>query len=469
MLKQNNIKLDDETKLLDLIKTQYIKEQTFTRNLIPSEKIKILGKKLFDELILLIEEVYAYNNKYIDQKYLEITILLNTDKQALYIKKELMKVMEEYCNLRISKHNSKDKNEFEKYLRISGELLPIIGNLVYHENSLNSFFLLDVFKFSINYLSENILGLKENFTKSKKVIEQKKLKETDSIEIKRNKSISKLINNDSAVEQILYLDGYDTNNYPSNIIKLKESLQILVDDIIEMKPFIFKDTTKETYSSIKINKNLSVKWFWKFQDNNIGSISGVINHTYMLTSINVNINDIGLLTEPNDKFLTTEKIFNQLENIKLFQINLLILEYIHDYLFSLYEQIDTNNFLEEYYNNEIEETEDNDLKALSLISTSLSDERKLKNKGHNYRIRKNTTWQKFLKILEEDFNCRVDYQGKGDDIKIYKKNMQDTKIYRTSAPKTKKREILVQTQIKILKKIGISVKEWVSERYNKTS
>ncbi len=440
------------------VKSQNIKKFVYEKTLIANAKKKILGIEIYKSFKSLFNRICDLNNKHINKNIYELKVELNTSKEANLLRTDLNELGELYSIKRLEESKLKESN-FNKFLRIKTEFLQSIRKFTYQENTILHMFLFEFEKVIRKYLISEIYDVRIDIRLSRQLNKLEKINDEDSDELKRAKFFFKMTNTRSQIQEILSFEEYDLSNYSNDINTLKESIQILADNIVEIKPFIFRDNIENMYKSINIIENkLSLRWFWKHSNGIIGNITGFKFDQTIVRGASLSIDLYGMLVEPSNSFLTTQKVYEDTKDINVFKINLYILEKFHDYLYSLYEKEDLSlNAIETYIGKDVK-SENDDLKAMSIISTSLSE--KLYKPSKSYNIRRNTTWQKFIKILVENFNCVVDYQGKGDDIKIYRK-CEDTTMYRTSDPKTKKREILVKTQVNILKKIGINIEEWI--------
>lgn len=392
---------------------------------IPEDKRKILGDVLYNEFSYYLNMIIEMNNKNISKNIFDVRVTLNLDKDVIYIKDKLVDIAKKYCKNRINKPNSKDKTNFDKCIRLTLEIAPFILTLLTSKNNLNMFFLEDMLNYITWCFADRLMGGSIN---------------TASIE---KKTLYKLINQSKDIEQLLFDVGYKIIN---NIDEIKIELQNLCDLMIEMKKYILYE---DSISISVLNTKLEVSWCWEFTNNYIGKL--IIEGSNSV----INVNSKGYLICESDSIYNIQNIYDDLKDVKYFQINLLILRTVYECMFSLFEKIDVNAFENEILLKDLITEEVNDSKL--VIEPIKYSKTTLK----QYNIKENTSWQKFIKILKENFSVAVE-QGKGDDIKIFIKNNSsiDSKIYRTSDIATKKREILIKTQENILKKIGISAYEW---------
>ena len=369
-------------------------------------KNKILSSNLYDEYTLLFESILEINNQFVGEDIYDVRIKLNHSSELINIKEQIIESTKQYCDNRINKHNNKDKNNLLKSIRIVFEVLDIFLLFASIKNSINILFVNEIFNFVPDYIRNN-LTLKDSY---------------------RNTKISKL-------NKLLNLQ-LDKNN---NIDELKTKLEKLSSNIIDMKKYLI-DINCDKIEIIK--DTYFIKWNWLFTDSNIFKI--------LINNISLNINHKGYLI---DEVSYIEYIYYDYNYKEHLQLSIFIMQKINNYLESIYNKENINKLENDLVLNCVESKED-------IIITN-NHEQQEKSTLKSYNINSNSTWNKFLKILKDNFGVVI-AQGKGDDIKIYIKvnNNNNSKIYRTADISTKKREILIKTQENILKKIGIDVKDW---------
>lgn len=371
---------------------------------LPQDKAKILGKndwKEFNRLLLCMCDI---NNKHTGDKIFDVKIELNLNMEVIKIKNNLMQIMQSYCMSRVKKTNSKDKNKEEKYNRLLHELLPIIVRIILTV-SLGKFFLEEIF-YRVKFLFQEQIMETYNDSQDK---------------LKISPKIMSLI-----------------NEYQN---KLKE----MVNKIIGIKQTIYD----KEYDKFEIGNQLQAKWHWESLEHNVGRIDIYNANNKIMSKYYINYK--GILTDKNNSL-----IYYDVFDIEFYNINLDVLSRVWKHLHSFYTVSDRNQL-----ENKI--ILDNENKKIAIVNNQLEENITTKPSRttlKQYNITKNTIWNKFSKTIE--YLGAVIKQGKGDDIKIYLKHNanNDAKIYRTSDPRTKKREILIKTQENILKIIGISPESW---------
>ncbi len=414
------------------MQNQIINKQSNITNYISYDKKILLGNSLHSQLIYLLNSLEQINNKFIGKYIKDITIELNSDKEVINIKNELYDFAIRYCKQRANKHNNKDKKFIiDKLLRITMELIPSITEMLYIENSLFTYLLKDIYLY---------IGLK--LESCVKTVECKR------INMKKNKyqlSIFRFSSSSSIIDLFRKIEYFDVeNNNISNKDMIGEC-KLMIEEIIKYKHYI---PNKPEEIDIFNNKDY-VKCNWEYKNNNI----------LIIPELNISINHDGIIVDSNYGFLNMNTFYEVIEEDTCYKFNHFILTNIFNYFENIMKTININeienNIVLENKQTVIDNNINNDIQTKPTVKNTLK----------QYNIKKNTTWNKFLKLIKENFNVVVE-QGKGDDIKIYIKNIKDNnaKIYRTAD--MSKREILIKTQENILKKIGISIKMWNLNKYN---
>ena len=364
-------------------------------------KQKILTNNLYDEYILLFESILEINNQFVGEYIYDVRAKLNHDKNFVDITEQFIEVTKKYCDIRISKPNNKDKNIIERSIRIINEIFATFITFIIVDNSINILFMESIIKFIPDYIISKLI-IKNNYKDTK---------------------INKLYN---------FLN-LSTDN---NIDRLEQRLKNLSTKVINMKKY-FIDMS---FEDITIQSEYNMKWQWSFTNTNI------IHFT--INNITLHINHNGYII---DKITYMKYIYDDYNHKEHLCLSIFILNQIYNYLKNIYKQEDINKLENELLLKHIEDEKQNNIKD-SIKNTYI-----LK----SYNITSNSTWNKFLKILKNHFGVVIE-QGKGDDIKIYRKNNRDnnSKIYRTADITTKKREILIKTQENILKQLDIDINSW---------
>lgn len=408
-------KLDD-FNLDDLEKVRYISNSSIIEKVdieyfrLPKDKKKILGKSDYEKLNNTFLEIVNLNNQNIGKKVYELQLELNYSSESLTIKKNILDIIKRYVKNRISKKNTKDNTAIDKCFRLMSELLPMLIGLSSISSSLNMYFLYDI----ISYISYSF--------------------------------IHNVINPDYHKETILVklLKKNGNNILEKDVDEIDEYMKDIVFSILEMKLFLNIETIHIEKLSLEVN-------FDMLNGNLFRCIYNEDSSKVLYIKFDGRISDGEIFTD---------YFYEKYEDIAYYQSNLFILETIYDFINEMYSKVDRNKILNDYILSRNKDDEQ-DKMALAIVSENLAKE-ETKNSLKGYKIKRNTTWNRFLKILKENFGVVVE-QGKGDDIKIYIEGAKDdnSKIYRTSDTRQKKREIRISTQENILKKIGISVNEWV--------
>jgi len=278
---------------------QYQNEMDY---IIPCDKEKLLGQELYFDLNILLKKILAINNNYIDKNLFKLKVELNLDENIITIKEKLLLIAQSYVHKRMNKANSKDKNPIHKTIRLHRELLPNLSKIALIENSINSYMLRDM----LMYISREFSNL---------ISEESIHKKSD---------IVKLLNINTDIKDdevsIIKKEIYDIS------LKIKRMKVIL---------------QKYDLENIGIIKNkLYISWNWQYQNHNIGQIVDVSDNQ----NIEVNISYCGLFVDTKNNLVNTEFLYQKLNNIQIYKVNLYILQKIHIFFTTLCTNEDINQY-----------------------------------------------------------------------------------------------------------------------------
>jgi hypothetical protein len=420
---QKNSMPENWDSIVEITYEMIIEHQEDLDESILKDKQRLLGKELYDEFVFLLKQIIETNNKYVGQKVFDVIVKVNTNQEIISLREELLKTIEIYCKKRINKANSKDKNLNDKALRLMSELLPNLVIFMGKSYTLNAYLLSESLRYIYLFFQENIFGIVLN-------------KEYYSNELEFG-----IITFYKCLKQEEHQNSIDIKDVKKKLTSLSENILKMKDYFLDKQllPFELKCNNQKLI--------LSIEWL---------SINHNIMRIHFLDTHSIDINTNGILVDSNNRLSNIEKVYENTQERIYLEINLYLVEKIDEYLELKYDKIEVNNLENELILSELKEEKFIEKKNENFIEEVLSSTSLKK-----YKIKENTSWQSFLKILKENFDVVVK-EGKGDDIKILRQNNDDdnAKIYRTADIKAKKREILIKTQENILKKIGISPEEW---------
>lgn len=432
---------------------------------IPSYISKTSNAECANEIQGILFLIRDINNDLVGISRNEAGAIIKEDPFTVELYGELVSWAKKYCIFRINKPNSKDDGKiFSKYIRIYEEVSAIFEptslptTITYH-------FSFQILEFTSHFLYKNLLkkyisfqigwnscrpkinlpNTKYNFKEILRFIENEGFYHEDIAQFDYN-YISQRLNVPSDITSL-------------NTIQKKQRMKELAENINEMKPFLIK-SAKHVKSIIRITDDLYFGWTWGVLWG-IGAIMLENSHEKIIDVVkNLPMSGAVFAVEIDGTFSCSCRPWIDAELMKEYgienalDINLYLLQSIHDKLFSFYCQIDLDTILWNWKNKTSHNHTDEEIISsscqLKLTDADTDPETKLRNPVVK-KIRK----KEFFNILIK-LNCTVT-KGKGSEIKIFRPG---GKIYIVGNHK-RNNYIPVAVIINILKRLEISLDDWM--------
>ena len=435
---------------------------------LPNHAELILGKCLYSELIILLSRVRSINDNYASMTVAESHIMINGDTEVLRLRKDLLTWAAKYCSKRHKKiYNMFDDKPVDGFDKIMEELWPYLNDLC-DRNNMHHQILFEMLRFIPWYLYKNSWQKYVRFS----------FNDDETVDVNFNGNFIKDENIDGCN---FYLHNYNwvfensmLNFYNQTRDKVVISTKIksmsnhdklqylseMASDINEMRPFLIKNYNMAK-SGISLRGGLHVAWDWKY-DHMLGSLI-LYDTPYapptscidMNKFLFINIDNEGVMTNPIMTWLKTTNL-NVSSLPSPIDLNIALIELIHDKLFSFYEKIDIHKILNQQTdvdNSNLGLLDENIAASCQMIAASDIDDQD--NNRVVARFIRQIRVQKFLNILENKLGCSVK-NGKGSEITMYRKN---GKKYRIGHHK--KNPYVASIIVKnILQRLNISWAEW---------
>ncbi|NRB38349.1 MAG: hypothetical protein HRU20_07750 [Pseudomonadales bacterium] len=395
--------------------TDVVNYQEKDSYILPSDKKKILGAKLYDDFNLLLKKIIDINNKFVGKEVIAASVVLNGNEELLSIRHDLLELSKEYCNKRISKTNNRDKDQLDTYHRIYNEILPWFDqNVAEIKNTVNALFLDLLLEYIPHYLYEHtfqeyveIRGrsffLKHAISSQKKEYMQRQMYLYNFFQ--------------SPLKDLLEFTG----QLPADIEslgkdELLENAFDLAQDVKWMGSYMISSYKHSDNLISIVPDKFDITWTWNC-DNSIGFISFWFENEELRKQLLLNrvlqihLNHDGIFEDSIRRWVSLQNIYDTNESLLALQINLFILNKIHSYLETIYRKIDHNKILSRYLesaNTDDLSVEDEEKIIVAAIETANTEKKKIS------KIK-----QSRLFVLLESLGCEV-RSGKGSEITIYK-------------------------------------------------
>ena len=403
-----------------------IEYQELSTYIIPVEVKKTFSRINYARIVDILVKIGACNNRHTGESISYACFQLDDNQEVRTLRSDLSCLIKQHLAKRMSKDNNKDSHYDDKVMRIIKEV-GWITQMYTVPHSLN-FYFFDISAILLQTLEEH--RPHNTFCVSSIINAIASLFSAD-FELLAN------IANDDHVHTILEQDK-DT---------LTKRNKQLTDNITEKCQALL---IPNTHSLAIIHKgNAKLIWQWSLQEGNIGQL--VVEQKSQYATFYLRHD--GYIYDSHSHLSSLFSHYKKTENIQYLQLNVYLLQ-------KVYNKLDIK-----YPDSLITEEENKIVLAYSEESNCIIEEEPLeetlKHGLKAYNITANSIWRVFLKKLEP--LSVVIEPGKGDEVKIYRKNNQDKgKIYTTTKPKIDKREMLIKTQENVLSIIGISQQEWQS-------
>ncbi|MBT4290021.1 MAG: hypothetical protein HOD92_22075 [Deltaproteobacteria bacterium] len=411
---------------------------------ISSKLLKMCSQELADEFQNILWSIKEINDRHVGDYVEDAEIVLYSDEEVGNLKNELLDWTKKYCAARLLKIKNWNEDEFKKFERLTNEAFNLFltiwtvdPDLPEKFDNIHWIFIKPVKCYAGWYYYHNPFGkmIKIDY-KAGEVEFDEQMPEgaypqcymlIESNNIGEENSLNSLFS---------VITDFDL---PTNYLKnknLHEKLNYLKEittGIIEMRNFLLKNYNREK-SKTKLYKNTYLIWEYGYDD----FVGNLIIQKYERSDesdekASIFVNQNGLFFCTFLEWLTTLTLQNELKQqfkIEPLDINIYILEKVHDKLFEFYDKIDFSKIKHKAQQKllELQEKKDEGIEEeigalddefLAWICQTVAD-KGVADAKQKLRIPRMNT---FLKVLEEKLGCEVKKDkegGKGSEVTVFR-------------------------------------------------
>ncbi len=434
---------------------------------LPAGAVNFLGNDLVDLWNGITSDIAEIHEQVVGLKVNRAGVTVAGDERIFAIGERLKVWADKYLELRLSKTCHRQGGPVKQFQFLYAELLPHLEEIAFREKSANRWF----FGSFVDYLP-TMLFLKTwqslaefRFNKRELVPEFKIL----SPDLHLHSYLAHLIkiyqwHHMNDVSEVLALvNAADDSSVVLDDDVLRRRLELLVDDIQEMRPFL-RHNFKSENVLIELAPGLVVSFLWAV-GRGVGLIMVAPSAAEMLkqqrshtSNLTLTLTFDGLLANFATPWIDTDTILSK--QPEALRANLKIVEAVHAKLYELYEKIDVKAVAERFRERVrasalIEEAEPSEEEFAALcqviaepvdgfVGSSLA--------SGLSAVRA----QRLLAVLADKLKCEV-RQGKGSEIVVYREGGHHFRLGHH------KRNSHVPTAVikNLLKHVGVSTTEWL--------
>lgn len=433
--------------------------------------------KCWDELTVEIQDMH---NVVVGMRLTQAEVVLSGDHRIKDIEKQLRNWAHDYVTHRIAKTSYRSGGALKQFFLIHAELVPKLEEIAFRPNSANRCLLSELTDYIVTTLFEKTFSDTVEITFNQKELVPFYRVITQEPHVRQG--IGSLVevyqwqhlNDVSEILALTYrlMDRNNQSNWvkaDSNREQILDTLQMLADDIQEMRPFLRHNFNPEN-SIVELAPDLLVSFRW-IVGRGIGILSFAPSKAEQLvhlkndtSALSLTLTHRGLLanfaTPWIDSVTAPDK---QDANLRA---NLFILEKIHAHLNSLFQKIDTRAVLDRFLRhagptlrkNETigeEPTEEEFAALCQTIAEPVDVPAVTDTPGIDITIRA-VRLQRLLQLLSDKLSCEV-RQGKGSEIVLYRPGGHHFRLGHH------KRNIYVPTAVikSILTRLNITTYQWM--------
>ena len=445
-------------------RNEIINSQVNSCYTLPSYASDIMPKAHFHEITDILFLVKELNDAYAGYNRIEIEITLNGDPLVLEIQQNFLQWVIKYYDHRLKKTNSKDRdNIVYKFYRIFNELFMWFFNFCNVRDSIHQQVLGESKQYIPWYLYQNTWA--NMLSRSKDP--QGKGDQIYSHGMFKEESLycQQVISDFGFLSEGTLPTYFEKITKSISIKKLKNSqsiseklslLSVLASNLQEMRPFLIRNY-KPSKSIISLAEDVYIGWDWWLY-NQIGSIYTGESEKEIMAYIHkrgfrvpLRIDHSGILLNwklPWEKSTSLDEI----NGCSPIDINIFILEAIHDKLYTFYKQINFKEVVRKFKSN-IQYGHFTDRYVAASCHLIAEDESVPTN--NPILIIKKLRSQQFFNLLENKLRCEVQ-SGKGSEITMYRKGGRKFRLGHH-----KRNQYVSSIVIKnILNRLSITPEEW---------
>jgi hypothetical protein len=391
---------------------------------------RIVTPDQYEQLNDLLHQLWRLNEEFVGELISDTSTYLALTGEHASLEESYVQWCDSYLRARLKKPNHKDQGDpFSTFARLLLEYTRVIGATARHDSA--DFICLDRSHRYVAWL------LFENTWKdSVKIIQEGTTlrigaASTEFAEYCGGFATKFGFGQNGLAEFLSLAEPYvvaKQSNEVNDVLQetLLDEIGGLMNDIWQMRPFLIRNFSPEK-TLIQLNERLHIACDWAA---NVGAMTlyvgqserEVIENLPARRSITtVSVGRDGILIDGYRPWITAGNLEHTADVRKL-AINAHVLGLIHERLFSFYDRIDFARIRQRAIAELNADEVGNDALALSLQdlaseteTTELAKERRLPTARRLRPLR----LDKFLKLLEQRFNCEVQ-SGKGDETTVFR-------------------------------------------------